>query len=528
MSTQSDVPSDPEPPSVVEDGAIHGSSPLDGEPLDPVPVTPAEQLPTIVERARSAGQRHAARQPLERAAALRRFKDAVLARGDALVRMIRLETGKPDAEAWLHEVLPTADLGTFWSEQGPTTLRAEEPSLDALQYPGKRAMVQRVARGVIGVITPWNFPVALPLRTLFPALMAGNAVVLKPSEHTPRCAALLADAAREVFDPDLVQVVQGAGAVGQQLVGSGIDAVVFTGSVPTGKQVARAAAEALVPTSLELGGKDPAIVLDDARLERTARGILWGAMANSGQNCAGIERVYATPGIASKLRDRLASLARELVIGRDVGPMTTAAQQRTVERHVRTARSAGADVLAGGEPVESREQGQWFAPTVLGGVPSSQPLLTEETFGPVVAVEEVSDAEAAVRAANASRYALTASVWTRDLQRAEHIAGQLRAGVVVVNNHGFTGAIASLPWGGTGDSGYGVTNSLHALDVLTRPRTLVVDASRAKRELWWHPYTPALTRIARALTTLRGRAGWLAKLRALGALLGGLLRRWKT
>ncbi len=222
-------------------------------------------LEGIVARARKAQAAHAALDIDKRAALLRKLARAVLARGQELVDALVAETGKPEAEAWLHDVVPTSDLGEYWSLEGPTHLAPVEPQLSALDYPGKRAVVERLPRGVVALITPWNFPVALPLRALFPALLAGNAVVIKPSEHTPRCAAILARATAEVFGPDRVVVAQGGGDVGAALIGAGVDAVLFTGSVATGRKVAHAAAEVLVPVALELGGKDAAIVLDDAR-----------------------------------------------------------------------------------------------------------------------------------------------------------------------------------------------------------------------------------------------------------------------
>lgn len=510
---------------LIHDGQIHGTSPRDGAPLSPLDVTSVDHLPAVIERARAAQASFAQKPVSERARLLVRLRDAILARGEALVSVLGEEAGKPAAEAWLHEVVATADLAAYWCGEGQAHLAPHEPSLDPVNYPGKRAVIERVPRGVIALITPWNFPVAIPLRTLFPALLAGNAVVMKPSEHTPRCAELIAAATCEVFGPDLVVMVQGGGELGAALIDAGVDAVVFTGSVRTGRKVAAAAAARLIPAGLELGGKDAAVVLEDADVERAARGILWGAMANSGQNCAGIERVYAVGSVAEPLRRRLVELANELRPGQDYGPLTTDAQLAVVEAHVASARAAGGEVLTGGERLD--RPGRWFPPTVLGDLPNSSEPMSEETFGPLVPVVSVPTERAAVEAANDSRFGLTASVWTRDLERGERVARELRAGTVVVNNHGFTGAIPALPWSGTGESGYGVTNSSHTLDVLTRPRTVVVDARRATKEMWWHPYTPALEQVGRSLATLRGGASASEKARALSGLLRGFAGRWK-
>jgi acyl-CoA reductase-like NAD-dependent aldehyde dehydrogenase len=494
-------------------------------PAAPAP-TPLDAIAEIVRKARRAQANLAALDLAERAALLQRMKRAILSRGDAIARAIIEETGKPEAEAWLHEVLPTADLGDFWSTEGPNHLAPVMPLLDALSYPGKRAVIERVPRGVVALITPWNFPVALPLRTIFPALLAGNAIVLKPSEYTSRSAALVVDAVRTVVGDDLVSIVYGAGDRGDALIRAGVDGVVFTGSVATGKKVAHAAADVLVPVSLELGGNDAAVVLEDADLERTARGIVWGALSNTGQNCAAIERVYAVKSIYEPLKNRVAERMRELVAGRDYGPLTTDAQLAIVESHVRDAKERGAEVVVGGDRLD--RGGRWFAPTLLAKVDAGSLVLRDETFGPVLPIVEVSDAVAAVEAANQSRYGLTASVWSKDSRRAERLSRDLKAGVVTINDHAFSGAVPALPWTGRGESGYGITSSQFALDFFTSPRTTIVDTKTKKPELWWYPYTPNVVKIAKAMTSLRGGGGIGARAKAVASLPGAFLRRWKT
>jgi len=319
------------------------------------------------------------------------------------------------------------------------------------------------------------------------------------------------------------------------LCSADVDLVVFTGSVASGRKVARACAEKLVPCSLELGGKDAAIVLADANLERAANGIVWGAMMNAGQNCAAIERVYVEASVAKELTEKIVAATKALR-AEDVGPLTTSAQRAIVARHVSGAKKGGAEVLVGGgeDDVESPyratsdEKGYAYAPTVVAVADDESDLMREETFGPVVPIATVASADDAVKRANASKYGLTASVWTKSAKRGEEIAKRLRAGVVTINNHSFTGAIPAAPWSGHGETGYGITNSALALEALTRPRFVLVDRSRGKKELWWYPYTPALRTIALAMAVLRsGTAGLFAKVGAFFRLLGGFSKRWK-
>jgi len=501
-------------------------SPLDGSPLPEIDATPLDEIPAIVARAKGAQVAWGAMRIAERVKIISGAKDKILDRAKEIAAAVHAEVGKPEVEALLGEVLPSADVVDFWTGGVEELLEPQEVFLDRTSYPKKRGVIHREARGVVVVITPWNFPFALPLRTIIPALLAGNAVVFKPSEVSPRGGKLVADVFDGLLPAGVFSLVQGGGEAGAALCASPVDLVVFTGSVASGRRVAVTCAQHLIPCSLELGGKDAAIVLADANLDRAANGLVWGAMMNCGQNCAAVERVYVEESVAQALTDKIVAAAKGLRTNIDVGPLTTEAQRSTVVRHVDAARADGAEVLTGGA---AGDVGYAYSPTVLKVASDELDVMKDETFGPVLPIAIVKNAEEAIERANASRFGLTASVWTKKLSRGQAIAKRLRAGVVTINNHSFTGAIPSAPWSGVGESGYGITSSPLALDALTRPRFVLVDRNRAKRELWWYPYTPALLAIGFALATLRSaHSGIGAKISAVFKLLGGFSKRWKV
>jgi len=502
------------------------TSPKTGEKLEAVDATPLEAIADVVSKARAAQAVWAAMDVTKRVAAVSKVKTRILTRAEAIAKTIADETGKPDVEALLGEVLASADVVAYWAEIIADELEPFEAEIDGLSYPKKAGLIHREARGTIGVIMPWNFPFALPLRTFIPALMAGNAIVFKPSEITPRTGQLVAELFADLVPAGLVGLVQGGGDAGAKLCGSDVDLIVFTGSPASGRKVAHACADRLIPCTLELGGKDAAIVLADADLDRAANGIVWGAMMNAGQNCGAVERVYADQKIVKDLTDRIVAATRALRTGEDVGPLTTAAQLATVKRHVDEAKAAGGKVLVGGEETPGDEKAKLgYLPTVVSIEGDESALVADETFGPVIPIMAVADAAEAVRRANASRYGLTASVWTADLRGAEKLAKELRAGVVTINNHSFTGALPSAPWGGVGETGWGITGSPLALDHLTRPRFVLLDRNRASRELWWYPYTDTLKKIALAFAKLRGGAPLGGRIGALFSLIGLLPKR---
>ncbi|MFO0756196.1 MAG: aldehyde dehydrogenase family protein [Byssovorax sp.] len=497
-------------------------SPLDGSSLPEVTASTVDDVVDAVKRARAAQRAWAETPVRDRAAAIAEVKPRLLARAEEIAELVRKECGKPLEEAALAEVLPNADLVDYWTTAIEELLEGTTLELDAVAYPGKLGRIHKDPRGVVALITPWNYPVAIPLRTLVPALLAGNAVVFKPSEITPRSGALVASLFEGLLPEGVLSLVQGGGDIGGALTRADVDLVVFTGSVATGRKIAVSCAERLVPCSLELGGKDAAIVLEDCKLDRTANGLVWGAFTNAGQNCASIERAYVHKAVAAELIPKIVAATKALRPGVDTAVLTTEKQCAIVRRHLAEAIAAGGEVLAGGAPEEGSLA---FPPTVIKLTTEDTPLMQEETFGPILPIVIVNDVDEAIEKTNASRFALTTSLWTKRINRAHELAKRLRSGVVTINNHGFTAAIPSAPWTGTGDSGHGITNSAHALNELTRARFVLEDRAGAARELWWYPYTPVLRTIAFAMARARGGAGFFGRIAAIFKLIGALPKR---
>jgi acyl-CoA reductase-like NAD-dependent aldehyde dehydrogenase len=496
-------------------------SPTGEKELSPVDATPTSEVSEIVARARAAQEKWADMTLTQRTRALSKVKQRVLLKAEEIAQIVTDETGKPEVESLLSEVLPSGDVVDYWVTNAEELLEPLDVEIDRMAYPGKSGWIHREPRGVIALIQPWNFPVALPLRTIIPALAAGNAVVFKPSEVTPRTGKLLASLFADLLPDGLLGLVLGGAEEGEALCRADVDLVVFTGSVASGKKVAAVCAERLVPCALELGGKDAAIVLADANMDRAANGIVWGAMVNAGQNCASIERVYVVKAAEKALTEKISAAVKALRPGVDVGPLTTEAQRDIVERHVNDAKEKGGEILVGGE---RGEKGYTYAPTVVLVKDEDTVLMKDETFGPVIPIVVVENEDEAVTRANASRYGLTASVWTKNVRKGEDIGKRLRAGVITINNHAFTGALPGAPWSGVKESGWGVTNSMFSLDALTRPCFVLVDKNRAKKELYWYPYTKTLRAIALTFAALRG-GGLFAKIGAFFKLVTLLPKR---
>ncbi len=465
----------------------------------------------------------AARSLKERYRLLQRLADQVLDQADAIADIISEETGKSPGEALLNEVSGIGQYIDVAYKEAKIALKPVKPSLSRVAYPGKKALIRPVPRGVVGIIAPWNYPFSIFFKPLFPALLAGNAVVLKPSEETPRTGAWLAAQCREVFGTDLVQAVQGAGDVGQALVDH-VDAITFTGSVATGKKVAAQAAQRLIPASVELGGNDAAIALADCDFPRTAAGLAQWSLHNCGQNCGAIERLYVEEPIADALLQRLADLFEDTRIypndpHSDLGRLQNEDQLRIVERHVQDALDKGATLLAGGQPTD-HELG--YRPTLLADCTEDMDVMANETFGPVLACATVAGPAEAIERANASRYGLNGSIWTSDISRGQSLAQELDVGIASVNNHAIGGSMANIPWTGTGDTGTGVAASRFSYPTFCRRQTIFLDKN-SDPDPFWMPFDDDSLTLARALIDF-SRGSLSAGLR----LAGAARRRVKT
>ena len=493
------------------EGRHHGIEvrrPMDDSLLGVVPVMDHVQVLEAAERARSVQRGWIALDSQERFKALLSLIDVMGRRSDEIIRVIRDETGKPETEA-LTEVLATVELLRYYAEVAPRVLRRQWVLTGWLV--GKSAYTYREPYGVVAIITPWNYPFLLMADSVAAALFTGNAAVIKPSEHTPFSSLAMRDLCLDAGLPaGLVDVLTGDASTGAALVEAGVDKVMFTGSSYTGRKVMSAAARTLTPVSLELGGKDPALVLEDADLDRAARGIVYGAFFNAGQTCLSTERVFVVDEVYDAFVARVTELTRDLRAGTDgeydVGPMITPGQLRVVEEHLADAVARGARVAVGGKRLAP--DSRVFQPTVLVDVDQSMRVVWEETMGPLLPVMRVADEEEAVRLANVSPFGLFASVWTEDRERGERIAEQLRAGGVSVNDTLSHYAVPALPVGGVGESGFGRRRGIAGLEEMSRPRSVLIHRTGLSRELWWFPYSERGTRLMRALLGYRQASGF--------------------
>ncbi|MGO9348134.1 MAG: aldehyde dehydrogenase family protein [Terriglobales bacterium] len=505
-------------------------NPATGEVLRELECAGESEVRAAVAKARAAQEAWAAIGVRERIAVLREFQRRLHENKREIAEAISREAGKPVPEALTTEVLVVLDAARFLIENAYRLLRDEPLPHGNLATKLKRGKLVREPYGVIGIIAPWNYPFSIPATETLAALAAGNAVVLKPSEFTSLVALELKSLLHAAGVPDDVfQVLVGDGATGAALIDSRIDKLVFTGSVATGKRIAMAAAERLLPLVLELGGKDPMLVLDDADVDVASSAAVWGAFLNAGQTCLSVERCYVHRNLYEAFLKACVEKTKRLRVGpgldreADVGPMIHERQLRIVEEHVKDAAARGARVLAGGLPLP--EMGpNFYQPTVLADVTHDMRIMREETFGPVLPVMAFDSDDEAVRLANDSEYGLAASVWTRDNNRGERLARRIHAGTVMVNDVVSCFGISEAPHGGVKSSGMGRAHGRFGLEEMVRLKYVDVDLMPEMKKVWWYGYGAKFARQMDGFLDMQFARGVVARLR--GALrVAGVVRR---
>ena len=505
-------------------------NPATGEVLREFECAGESEVAAAVARARAAQAAWAELGLRRRIGVLREFQRKLYAKKSEIATAITREAGKPVAEALVTEVLVVLDAVRFLIDSAWGLLRDEPVPHGNLITKLKSGQLVRDPHGVVGIISPWNYPFSIPATETLAALVAGNTVVLKPSEFTPLVALELASLLHGAGVPrDVFQVVVGDGVAGAALIRSSIDKLVFTGSVPTGKKIAAEAAERLLPVVLELGGKDPMLVLDDADVDVASSAAVWGAFVNAGQACLSVERCYVHRSLHDPFLKACTEKTKMLRVGNgmdpeiDVGPMIQERQLRVVESHVEDAKARGARVLAGGSRLPDLGA-NFYAPTVLAEVTHEMRIMREETFGPVLPVMSFDDDEEAVRLANDSEFGLAASVWTRDRARGERLARRIHAGTVMVNDVVSCFGISEAPHGGVKASGVGRAHGRFGLEEMVRLKYIDSDRLPGTKKVWWHGYGESFMRQMEGFLDMQFARGLGARFR--GALrAAGVVRR---
>ncbi len=499
--------------STANQDVIAVENPATGEVIATLPACTPEQLAEMANKGRQAQPAWQALGFAGRAKILRRMQKWVLDNSDRFLDTLVSETGKTREDAVLAELGFAAPSFGFWAKNAPKYLADEKVKTTNPFLLGRKLIVRYEPVGLVGVIGPWNYPFTNTIGDAIPALAAGNSVIAKPSSVTPLTSLLIEEGLRACGIPDDVfQVVVARGALGGDLIDL-VDFIMFTGSTETGKSVMERAAKTLTPVSLELGGKDPMIVLADADLERAANAAVFWSMQNTGQTCISVERVYVEEPIYEQFLARVADKTRGLRQGVpggfgsvDVGSFINPPQLEIVEEHVKDAVDKGARVIAGGH--RGIGAGSFYAPTVLADVDHSMECMREETFGPTLPIMKVADTEEAIRLANDSPYGLQASVYTKDLGKGEAVARKLEAGAVVVNDTSANYLALEAPMGGWKSSGLGSRHGVDGIRKYTRRQTILLTRFAPKKDLYMFPYRAGTSKLLVGLLKLlygRGR-----------------------
>ena len=510
---------------------IASVNPATGETLRKLACATEQEVRDAVLRARAAQPAWVALGVHKRAKVLREFQFLLHEKKSDIAAALTREAGKPYVEALTTEVLVVLDSARFYVENAHSLLRDERLSHGNLAMKTKSGCIVREPYGVIGIISPWNYPLSTPATESLAALVAGNAVVVKPSEFTSLIAIELAALLHSAGVPkDVFQVVVGDGSTGAALVDADVDKLIFTGSVATGKRIAQAAGERLLPVVLELGGKDPMIVLEDADIDVASSGAVWGAFMNAGQTCLSVERCYVHRSIYGRFVEACVGKANQLRVGdgsdpqTDMGPMIHERQLRIVEQQVEDARAHGARLLTGGKRLSALGP-NFYAPTVLTDVTHEMRVMQDETFGPVLPIMSFNTDEEAVKLANGSEFGLAASIWTRERGRGEALARRLNAGTVQINDAVSCFGISEAPHGGVKSSGIGRTHGRFGLDEMVRLKYVATDRLPRIKKVWWYGYSAKFARQVEGLVDLQFARSISQRLRGAMSSAGSLFSK---
>ncbi|MEP7214083.1 MAG: aldehyde dehydrogenase family protein [Acidobacteriota bacterium] len=485
-------------------------NPATGAEVGRVPVTSAGEVANAVARSREVFHRWKTTSFAERRRILMKAREIILSQLDEIAHLISAESGKPFGEAIAMEIAPVLDLMQHFARRTERLLRPRRVNIGLYQTLGRFSKIVYHPLGVVAIIPAWNYPFSIPLGEAAMALMAGNSVIIKPSELTPMVGLKIGEIFEKAGVPkDLVQIVTGDGRTGAALVDASPDKIMFTGSVATGKKIAAAAAENLTSVVLELGGKDPMIVFEDANLDLASSAAVWGAFCNAGQSCSSVERLYVHESISKTFTELIVGKVKQLEQDSgdkettSVGAMSSERQLNIVAEHVESFRDAGATIEIGGRR-NSKLDGLFYEPTVISGATNDMRAMREETFGPTLPIATFKTEDEAIRLANDSEFGLTASVWTRDSAKGRRIAEKIEAGSVCVNEVLYTHGIGQTPWGGFKNSGRGRTHGLEGLMELVQPQHIHINRLAILPNAWWMPYS------ATAVETFRGFAKYFA------------------
>jgi succinate-semialdehyde dehydrogenase/glutarate-semialdehyde dehydrogenase len=493
----------------------------------------AAETAEIIEKARKAQAQWEALPYRERARRLKKAGGYLAGHIDEITGIIHQDNGKLMLDALATEVLPAVMALGYYIKRGRAFLRSRPLGCGNILMANKRSRLIYKPYGVVGIISPWNYPFAIPFSEVVMALLAGNAVILKVATDTPEVGrALAAVFAAAELPAGLFSHVELPGKIaGPAFIEGGVDKLFFTGSTAVGRELMALAAKRLLPLVLELGGADAAVIRADADLDRAAVGILWSGFSNAGQSCGGAQRILVHREAYGEFLEKLCALVRKLRIGgdfsSDMGPMTSPRQKEAVRKQVAACLAGGAKIAAQ-SPGDLDGEGLFVPAMVLTDVTEDMPVMTGEVFGPVVAVLPVADDEEALRIANSSSYGLSGSVWSRNRRQAQKVAARLHAGAVMINDHLMSHGLAETPWGGFGDSGIGRTHGEPGFREMLKTQVIVDDIlPGAKRNLWWQPYSEGTYRGVRAIVDLLTGTTPGARLRAIPQVIKVFLRNWE-